>query len=399
VLEATPERVAARDGTAQEQREDTAGVGAVRRARPSFLVAFRYWLRLGCINFGGPAGQIAIMHRELVDEQRWITDGQFLRALNFCMLLPGPEAQQLAIYIGWRLHGFAGGLVAGWLFVVPSIFVLLLLSWLSVAHNAVPAIHGLLYGVQATVVAIVLDAVLRVGKRILRHASLMAIAAAAFIAIYFLHASFPVVVGVAAVAGLVLHHWYPDVFRAETHGGSGGSGGSAGHAQPDEADAHVQDGALGELADDAHPTFARNAGIVGAFLVAWLVPVGLLSLWRGFGDVLSQEAWFFTKAAFVTFGGAYAVLSYMADQAVNFYRWVTTAEMVQGLGLAESTPGSLIMVTSYVGFLAAYKQAGGFPPALYGTLGALITVYATFLPCFLFVFLGSSSAIMQESPW
>ncbi|HEV2122139.1 MAG TPA: chromate efflux transporter [Chloroflexota bacterium] len=346
--------------------------------RPPFAAALRFWVKLGFINFGGPAGQIAIMHRELVDEKRWVTESQFLRALNFCMILPGPEAQQLAVYIGWRLHGLLGGFVAGAFFVIPSIFVLMLLSWLAAAHADVPAIRGLLYGIQAVVIAIVVDSVLRVGRRTLKHPILIGFALAAFVALYFLGIAFPWVIVTAALAGLVLQRWFPRVFRPSGHGGEQGGGE---HADVGEETI--------DLADHAPPTLGRNVRMVLSFLVLWLIPFGLLALWRGFDDVLTQEAWFFTKAAFITFGGAYAVLSYVADVVVNQFGWLSAGEMVQGLGLAESTPGPLIMVTQYVGFLAAYHHATGLSPVLAGIIGALITTYATFLPCFMFVFLGA----------
>ncbi len=334
-----------------------------------FGQAFRFWVKLGFINFGGPAGQIAIMHRELVEHKRWVSENQFLRALNFCMLLPGPEAQQLATYIGWRLHGIRGGLVAGSFFIIPSVFVLLLLSYLAVAYSDVPAIMGLLYGVQPVVVAVVLEAVLRIGRRTLRHAVLVAFAVTSFIAFYFLSVPFPLVILSAALAGFLLHLRYPDVFRVRGHG-------AATAETPSE-----------ETAPNGRPPMLRNLKLLGVFLFLWAVPVGALWLWRGGEDVLIDQAFFFTGAAFVTFGGAYSVLSYIADVAVNQYGWLSTEQMVQGLALAESTPGPLIMVTQYVGFLGAWNFAGPFDPLLYGVLGALTTTYVTFLPCFLFIFL------------
>jgi chromate transporter len=339
-----------------------------------FWEAFWFWMKLGFINFGGPAGQIAIMHRELVERKRWVTEGQYLRTLNFCMLLPGPEAQQLATYIGWRLHGTLGGIVAGSFFVISSIFVLLLLSYLSVAYSDVPAITGLLYGVQPVVIAIVVEAVLRIGKRTLHHSVLVAFAILAFVALYFLSIPFPLVVAVAAIAALLLRRWLPHAFTARGHGSSG---------TDEEGEAAVEKTSSGD-----RPTIGRNVRLLGLFLVLWAVPVGAILAWRGGGDVLFKEALFFTGAAFVTFGGAYSVLSYIADVAVNQYGWLTADQMVQGLGLAESTPGPLIMVTQYVGFLGAWNHSPGwFDPLLYAVLGAGITTYVTFLPCFLFIFL------------
>jgi chromate transporter len=335
-----------------------------------FWEAFWFWVKLGFINFGGPAGQIAIMHRELVENKRWVSEQQYLRTLNFCMLLPGPEAQQVATYIGWRLHGTLGGIVAGSFFIIPSIFVLLLLSYLAVAHSDVPAINGLLYGVQPVVIAIVVEAVMRIGKRALNHAALVAFAVASFVAIYFLSVPFPAVVAAAAVLGVLLQRLVPDAFRARGHGSG-----------------EEEESAIDRAASNGRPSALRNLRLLGIFFVLWALPLGALYLWRGGDDVLVKEGLFFTGAAFVTFGGAYSVLSYVADVAVNRYGWLTADQMVQGLGLAESTPGPLIMVTQYVGFIGAWNESGSYSPLLYGALGAGITTYATFLPCFLFIFL------------
>lgn len=332
-----------------------------------FWEAFRFWVKLGFINFGGPAGQIAIMHRELVERRRWVTEDQYLRTLNFCMLLPGPEAQQVATYIGWRLHGTLGGIVAGSFFVIPSIFVLLLLSWLAVAHSDVPAIRGLLYGVQPVVIAIVLEALIRIGRRALGHAALVAFAVFAFVALFLFSVPFPLVVVAAGAGGIALQRFVPGAF---------GAGGVPGAAVTDDEPA------------SGPPSMLRNLRLIFFFVLLWVVPVGGIWLWRGGEDVLVRETLFFTGAAFVTFGGAYAVLSYISNVAVNDYGWLTADQMVQGLGLAESTPGPLIMVTQYVGFLGAWNGApGGLDPLLYGTLGALLTTYVTFLPCFMFIFL------------
>jgi chromate transporter len=335
-----------------------------------FWKAFWFWVKLGFINFGGPAGQIAIMHRELVERKRWVSEGQYLRTLNFCMLLPGPEAQQVATYIGWRLHGTMGGLIAGSFFVIPSIFVLWLLSYLTVAHSNVPAITGLLYGIQPVVIAIVVEAVLRIARRALNHYLLIGFSVAAFVALYFASVPFPLVVLAAALGGLLLSRVVPEAFQG------------GGHGSPQE-----QESAIDLATSGGRPSILRNLRLLGTFVVLWAVPVGAVLIWRGGEDVLFREALFFTGAAFVTFGGAYAVLSYISDIAVNHYGWLTADQMVQGLGLAESTPGPLIMVTQYVGFIGAWNGPGPFAPLLYGTLGAVITTYATFLPCFLFIFL------------
>jgi len=335
-----------------------------------FWEAFWFWVKLGFINFGGPAGQIAIMHRELVERKRWVSESQYLRTLNFCMLLPGPEAQQVATYIGWRLHGTVGGVVAGSFFVIPSIFVLWLLSYLAVAHADVPAITGLLYGIQPVVIAIVVEAVLRIARRALNHYLLVGFSVAAFAALYFFSIPFPLVVLAAGLGGLLLSRVVPEAFESGGHGSS-----------------EEEESAVDRAESRGRPSAVRNLRLAATFVVLWAVPVGAVWIWRGGEDVLVREALFFTGAAFVTFGGAYAVLSYVADVAVNQFGWLTADQMVQGLGLAESTPGPLIMVTQYVGFIGAWNDPGPFSPLLYGTLGALITTYATFLPCFLFIFL------------
>ena len=285
------------------------------------------------------------------------------------MLLPGPEAQQVATYIGWRLHGTVGGIVAGSFFVIPSIFVLLLLSYMAVAHSDVPVISGLLYGVQPVVIAIVVEALLRIGRRTINHRVLVGFAVLAFVALYFLSVPFPLVVLIAAIAGLLLSRtsFARDAFRAGGHGSS-------------------EEYAIDQTASNGRPSVLRNVRLLGTFILLWAVPLGALYLWRGGDDVLVKEALFFTGAAFLTFGGAYSVLSYVSDVAVGHYGWLSADQMVQGLGLAESTPGPLIMVTQYVGFIGAWNDPGPFSPLLYGTLGALITTYATFLPCFLFIF-------------
>ncbi len=286
-------------------------------------------------------------------------------------MLPGPEAQQVATYIGWRLHGTVGGIVAGSFFVIPSIFVLWLLSYLAVAHSDVPAITGLLYGIQPVVIAIVVEAVLRIGKRTINHRVLVGFAIVAFIALYFLSVPFPLVVLAAAVAGLLLSRTR---FAGEAFGGG------------EEGSSEEAESAIDRTASNGRPSLLRNLRLLGTFILLWALPLGALYLWRGGEDVLVKEALFFTGAAFLTFGGAYSVLSYVSDVAVNHYGWLTADQMVQGLGLAESTPGPLIMVTQYVGFIGAWNDPGPFAPLLYGTLGALVTTYATFLPCFLFIF-------------
>jgi chromate transporter len=336
-------------------------------ASVSFREAFRFWVKLGFINFGGPAGQIAIMHRELVDRRQWLSEEQFLRALNFCMLLPGPEAQQLAVYAGARLHGTLGGVVAGTFFILPSVFVLLALSWLAVVYGTVPTVSALFYGIQCAVLGIVLEAVMRIGRRALRHPALYLFAAAAFVCIFVLGVNFPWIVLGAALAGAALQSRCPVIFHR---------GDPESSKTTSEAPAN-------------YPPVSRAVKIVLIFLLLWAIPAAAVLAWRGTDDVLWQETVFFTKAAFVTFGGAYAVLSYVADAAVNHFHWLSAREMVQGLGLAESTPGPLIMVLQYVGFFGAWNQAGAHDPLANAVLGALLTTYVTFLPSYMFIFVGS----------
>ena len=330
----------------------------------AFGDALRFWLRLGFINFGGPAGQIAIMHRELVERRGWVSEERFLRALNFCMVLPGPEAQQLATYIGWWLHGWRGGVVAGSFFVLPSVALLLFLSWLAVAQAEVPVVAGLLYGVQPVVVAIVAEAVLRIGRRALQRRALLPFAALAFVALYFGRVPFPIVIGIAAAAGFLLSRVRQDLLVV------------AGQVTP--AQTAVR-----------YPSPWRALRIACIFLALWAVPVSVLWAWRGGDSVLMQEALFFTQAAFVTFGGAYAVLAYVAQVAVEQYGWLDPQQMVRGLALAETTPGPLIMVLQYVGFLGAWRFPGDLSPLTSAILGGLTTTYVTFLPSFLFIFVGA----------
>jgi chromate transporter len=338
-----------------------------------FKDALKFWTKLGFISFGGPAGQIAIMHQEVVEKRQWIGENPFLRALNFCMLLPGPEAQQLATYIGWRLHGTLGGIAAGSLFVIPSIFVMLLLSYLAVAHIDIPAVAAAFYGIQPVVVAVVVEAVLRIGKKALKHRVQYGFAALAFVAIYFFRVPFPYIVAGAAIGGLLMQRSLPQVF-------------CKGQFDPQTRECRIE-----EEPDDGRRVRPSFGHVIRVFLVCfalWAVVVGGVWIWRGSGDTLTQLGLFFTKAAFVTFGGAYAVLSYITDVAVSS-GWLSTGQMLIGLGLAESTPGPLIMVTQYAGFLAAWNLPGGLDPLTAGIIGALLTTYVTFLPCFFFIFAGA----------
>jgi chromate transporter len=335
--------------------------------------AFRYWLRLGFINFGGPAGQIAIMHEELVDRKKWISEHRFLHALNYCMLLPGPEAQQLAIYIGWLLNGTIGGIIAGVFFILPAFFLILGLSWTYAVHGDIDWVAAVFYGLRAAVIGLVLVAVIRVGSRALKNPVMYAIAAAAFVAIFFVKVPFPLIVLGAAAIGLIGSRFAPRLFPAPVHG---------------DADDDV-------ILDDAHVQDSSRRGAWGTIrvlvvgLLVWWVPLLLVVGIRGTGDTLSKEAFFFSQTAMITFGGAYAVLAYINEAAVHHFGWLSPGQMVTGLGLAESTPGPLIMVTQFVGFLGAYKFPGDLDPVAAGVLGSMVTVWATFAPCFLWIFFGA----------
>ncbi|HEV2568812.1 chromate efflux transporter [Sphingomonas sp.] len=339
----------------------------------SFGEALRVWTRIALLSFGGPAGQIALMHRVLVEEKRWIGEERFLHALNFCMLLPGPEAQQLAIYIGWLLHRVKGGIVAGTLFVLPGALAVLTLSSVYVLYAGVGPVAALFFGLKAAVVAIVFQAVVRIGKRALRSRAQQALAAAAFLALFVFGLPFPLVVLAAGLIGFFAGRSGSLAFAAGGHG-------SAGPGLPDH------ESALGtELPAHAHGH--RTLGVAALLLALWLAPVALLAVAapRVFGDI----AIFFSQMAVVTFGGAYAVLAYVAQAAVDQFGWLRPNEMLDGLGLAETTPGPLIIVTQFVGFLAAYRNAGLLDPLLAGTLGALLTTWVTFLPCFVWIFAGA----------
>ncbi len=321
---------------------------------PSFAEALRSWAKIGILSFGGPAAQIALMHRVIVDEKRWLSEQQYLGALSFCMLLPGPEAMQLATYSGWRLHGVKGGLAAGLLFVLPGAGLVLLLAATYAAFGQVPLVEAVFFGIKAAVVVIVVEALLRVARRALKRADHWAIAALSFAAIFVFALPYPLIVLAAALYGYV-------------RGGLA----SDGAAQP-----------------PVRTHFGATVRTALIWLALWLVPLGVLSLALGQGNVLSDAGWFFSKLAVVTFGGAYAVLAYMAQDVVAHYGWLSAGQMMDGLGLAETTPGPLILVTEFVGYVAAYQHGGG-PAWLMGVLGALITLWATFAPCFLWIFVGA----------
>jgi chromate transporter len=341
--------------------------------------ALRVWLRVAMLSFGGPAGQIAVMHRIVVEEQRWISESRFLHALNYCMLLPGPEAQQLATYIGWLMHRTRGGIMAGGLFVVPGIIAIMGLSYVYAAFGNVPLVAALFFGLKAAVLAIVLEAVFRIGKRALKNNVLRALAAAAFVGIFFFDVPFPIIILGAGLIGLAGAASGAEVFKIDSGHRGGGSQQIA-----------AADTVLGEeLPAHARPDLARALAVAALWLTLWLVPVIALLVMLGVDNVFSQIAIFFSKMAVVTFGGAYAVLAYVAQQAVDHYGWLKPGEMLDGLGMAETTPGPLIMVLQFVGFMAAFRDAGALPPMLAGTLGGLLATWVTFTPCFLWIFLGA----------
>jgi chromate transporter len=357
--------------------EKTIDAGASRHLDHgiSFAEAFRVWLRVALLSFGGPAGQIAVMHRILVEEKNWISESRFLHALNYCMLLPGPEAQQLAIYIGWLLHRTVGGVVAGVLFVVPGVIAIMALSYIYAAYGNVGFVEALFFGLKAAVLAIVIEAVVRIGKRALRNPVMIAMAAIAFVAIFFFGVPFPLIIVAAALVGFAGARLGRPEFAALQHGGKNSA---------------VIDSMLGEeVPDHVRPNTSRTMRVLAVWLTIWLVPVFGILITLGPYDVFSQIAIFFSKMAMVTFGGAYAVLAYVAQQAAEYYHWVTPREMLDGLGMAETTPGPLIMVVQFVGFMAAFREASGLSPMLAGTLGGLLATWVTFAPCFLWIFVGA----------
>ena len=349
----------------------------------SFREAFRFWLKLGFISFGGPAGQIAMMHQELVEKRRWLSEGRFLHALNYCMVLPGPEAQQLATYLGWLMHRTWGGIIAGVLFVLPSLFILIALSWIYMAYGNTMLVAGLFFGIKPAVTAIVLQAAWRIGARTLKNKGLWAIAGAAFIAIFAFGTPFPLIVVAAALIGHAGGRWRPGWLKhCGQHGKSAHFFGPA-------------------LIDDDTPTpeharfrWSRLLGVAASGALLWLVPMGLLTATLGWQHTLTQMGWFFTKAALLTFGGAYAVLPYVYQGAVTHFGWLTPPQMIDGLALGETTPGPLIMVVAFVGFVGGYQTPGMLALVgpenrfLAGALAASLVTWFTFLPSFVFILLG-----------
>ena len=345
----------------------------------SFTEALRFWLKLGFISFGGPAGQIAIMHTELVEHRRWISENRFLHALNYCMLLPGPEAQQLATYIGWLMHRSWGGIVAGALFVLPSLFILIALSWIYLVFGDVPVVAGLFYGIKPAVTALVLHAAHRIGTRALKNRWMWGIAAASFVAIFAFDTPFPAIVAAAGLIGWLGSKRWPLVFAL-----GGGHGGPIKGYGP-------------ALIDDDTPTpdhvkfnYGRLVRVLAVGLVLWLLGMGALVVWQGWDATLTQMGWFFTKAALLTFGGAYAVLPYVYQGAVETFQWLSGPQMIDGLALGETTPGPLIMVVAFVGFVGGWNQAVLGPDALFAgaALAATVVTFFTFLPSFVFILAG-----------
>ncbi len=341
---------------------------------PTFGEAFRFWVKLGFISFGGPTGQIAIMNTELVERRRWISQERFLHALNYCMLLPGPEAQQLATYVGWLLHRTWGGIVAGAFFVIPSIFILLFLSWIYAAYGNVPLVAAAFYGLKPAVTAIVASATIQIGRRALKNEVMYVIALLAFIGIYFIGIPFPVIIISAGLVGFFGgKFWTAKFYVIKPHGAATEQAVISDHSE----------------VEHARPSWQRAFAVLLICGALWAAPMIGVALWRGTDDIFFQIGVFFSKAAVVTFGGAYAVLAYIAQAAVEHYGWLRPGQMLDGLGLAETTPGPLIMVTQFVGFMAAWQNVTDLAPLTAAIIGALMTTWVTFTPCFLWIFLGA----------
>jgi len=341
----------------------------VRQSQVSFKEAVRVWLKIALNSFGGPAGQIAVMHRYLVEEKGWISEGRFLHALNYCMLLPGPEAQQLATYLGWLLHRAKGGLVAGSLFVLPGFLAILGLSVLYASFQDITLVQALFYGLKPAVMAVVVGALLKIGKRVIKNSWMILIAALAFIAIFFFDTPFPLIVIVSALVGFIGFRKWPEAFDVLKQKG----------VEEDQDDIH----------SSVQPTLKRAIQVSALSLTLWFSPLIALGLWLGWDSVFVQIGLFFSQTAVVTFGGAYAVLAFIAQQAVEVFGWLQPGEMLDGLGMAETTPGPLIQVVQFVGFMGAYRNAAPFDPTTAAIIGSLVTVWVTFVPCFFWIFLGA----------
>jgi chromate transporter len=348
-------------------------------AVPDLGEAFRVWLKIGLMSFGGPAGQIAMMHRTVVEERKWIDEARFLHALNYCMLLPGPEAQQLATYIGWLMHRTLGGLIAGLLFIIPGALVMLGLSIIYVLYADLPLVDAAFLGVKAAVLIVVVEAVIRIGKRALRSTAMVVMAGAAFVAIFAFAVPFPLIVAGAGLIGFLGGVLRPESFVVL----------KSKQVEADGQGSVIEAMAASGRLDHTRPSITRALVLVMIFAALWFGPIAALTTSLGPDHVLTLQAGFFSKLAVVTFGGAYAVLAYMAQQAVEAFGWMTPEEMLDGLGLAETTPGPLILVTQFVGFLGAHRHAGGIDPVLAGVFGSAVTLWVTFTPCFLWIFLGA----------
>src|SRR3989440_1159033 len=371
MLRRTISRIAKMKATSRKMAgEATQPVTSAKPVAPTFRNAFLFWLKLGFISFGGPTGQIAIMHQELVERRKWISNARFLHALNYCMLLPGPEAQQLATYVGWLMHRTLGGVVAGSLFVLPSVFILWGLSYVYVVYGKIPWIAAIFYGLKPAVLAIVAAAVIRIGKKALKNSVMWSLALAAFVAIYFFRVPFPLIIISAGIIGLIGNKILPQYFRGEV-------------AHPLDVDL------VSKVGDRAKSTWGHALKISATWILIWALPLALTGIFLGTDHTIFREGIFFSKAAVITFGGAYAVLPYVSQQAVEHYQWLAAPQMLDGLGLAETTPGPLIMVLQFVGFLGSWNHPGNLPPLASATLGALVTTWTTFVPCFLWVFLGA----------
>ncbi|HSM55287.1 MAG TPA: chromate efflux transporter, partial [Candidatus Sulfomarinibacteraceae bacterium] len=358
-----------------EQIPEPAAAPSSRVPEPvTFRQAFWVWVRVAIYSFGGPAGQMAVMHKILVEEKRWVDESRFLHALNFTMLLPGPEAQQLATYIGWLLHGVPGGLVAGTLFVLPGFTSILALSVLYAAFQDVSYVQALFYGLKPAVMAVVAEAVIRIGRRALRNRAMVALAALAFVAIFFFDVPFPLIVLAGGLVGFLGGRFWESAFSV-----------IRGHEVGDDEEAFIGK----EVTGHTRPSSRRALKVLAVCLALWFTPLVALAVWLGPDNVFTQIGIFFSKAAVVTFGGAYAVLAYIAQEAVSTYGWLRPGEMLDGLGMAETTPGPLIQVVQFVGFMGAYRHGGALSPLMAGVLGSILTTWVTFLPCFLWIFLGA----------
>lgn len=358
----------------QESTEQSIKVGH----QVTFSEAVRVWWRIALLSFGGPAGQIAVMHRILVDEKRWVSENRFLHALNYCMVLPGPEAQQLAIYLGWLLHGTKGGLVAGGLFVLPGFVSILVLSVLYAGFQDATLVQALFFGIKAAVLAIVIQAVIRIGSRALKNTYMYTLAASAFIAIFFFAVPFPLVILTAAVIGLIGRYIDPDSFVV-----------IKGHSAPADANRAVDSMMDSGVGQHTNATLTRALKVLAVWLPLWFVPLAALFITLGPDHVFTQMGVFFSQLAVVTFGGAYAVLAYMAQEAVQNYGWLAPGEMLDGLGMAETTPGPLIQVVQFVAYMGAFREAGALDPFTAGILASVLVTWVTFVPCFLWIFLGA----------